>query len=99
MRGNPYTGQHNLSTGHQQGNWSVLIPTESGFVEARNRYGAKADFRTEVQAKEFANTFLGAKVVRFHTAEWESLLGYLRRTRPTRRVSHWHPFQVGALGV
>lgn len=74
MRTNPTELQHNLSTGHQQNEWSVLIPESGGFVEARNRYGADADFKSEGRAHEFANTFIGALVVRFHTPEWETLL-------------------------
>ena len=74
MRGNPISGQHNLSTGHQQGDWSVVLLERGKYIEARNRYGDKADFKTEQRAKEFASTFLGAQVVRFHTPEWEVLL-------------------------
>jgi len=74
MRGNPYAGQHNLSTGHQQGNWSVLLLERGKYIEARNRYGDKADFHSEERAREFAGTFLGAQVVEFHTEEWENLL-------------------------
>lgn len=74
MHGNPITDQHNLSTGHQQGKWSVLLLERGKYLEARNRYGDKADFKTEERAREFATTFIGAQVVEFHTEEWENLL-------------------------
>ena len=57
-----------------QGEWSVLVGTPKGYVEARNLFGDRANFFTRDAAKEFALTLLSARVVRFHTKEWEEIL-------------------------
>ena len=57
-----------------QGDWSVLIGTPKGYVEARNLYGEKANFFSRDAAKEFSLQFLSSRVVRFHTEEWEQIL-------------------------
>jgi len=62
-----------------QGEWSVLIFNPEnrgykGYVEARAIYGENANFFTRDAAKEFALTFLSARVTRFHSKEWEQIL-------------------------
>ena len=57
-----------------QGEWSVLIGTPKGYVEARNLFGERANFFSRDAAKEFSLQFLSARVVRFHTQEWEEIL-------------------------
>ena len=70
-----------------QGNFSVLLKTDKGYVEARNIFPDKANFHRYSDAVRFSRdlkqsihthprfpAFLESRVVEFHSPEWEQLL-------------------------